>query len=107
MALTLNCAKCSAQMEEGMVVDLNYKGAIPSMWVEDQPREGAASGGVDNHDRKVIPGFDYGRFSTRTGRLLPLFTRPLLHHACLFDEQQRQQPYPCIHGPLRPYHCLR
>jgi hypothetical protein len=40
-------------MEEGLVVDLNYGGAIPSMWVEDQPRKGAASGVVDNHKRKL------------------------------------------------------
>ena len=36
MAPVLNCSKCSGQMEEGLVVDLNYKGAIPSMWVEDR-----------------------------------------------------------------------
>ena len=53
MALILSCSKCSGQMEEGLVVDLNYKGAIPSMWVEDQAREGAASGAVDTHKRKV------------------------------------------------------
>jgi len=52
MALTLNCAKCSAQIEEGLVVDLNYKGAIPSMWVEGQPREGAAYGAVNNTNEK-------------------------------------------------------
>lgn len=35
------------------------------------------------------------------------FTPPLLHHTCLFDEQQRQQQYPCIRGIVRPYHYLR
>ena len=52
MALALNCSKCSGQMEEGLVVDLNYKGAIPSMWVEDQTTGGAAVV-TDNHKRKV------------------------------------------------------
>jgi len=53
MALALNCSKCSGQMEEGLVVDLNYKGAIPSMWVEDQAAQGGAAVVVDNHKRKV------------------------------------------------------
>ena len=53
MALALNCSKCSGQMEEGLVYDLNYKGAIPSMWVEDRAGDGGASGAVDNHKRKV------------------------------------------------------
>ena len=52
MALALNCSKCSGQMEEGLVVDLNYKGAIPSMWVEDPAADGVV-GAVDNHKRKV------------------------------------------------------
>jgi hypothetical protein len=53
MALALNCSKCSGQMEEGLVVDLNYKGAIPSMWVEDQTAQGGAAVVVDTHKRKV------------------------------------------------------
>lgn len=53
MALALNCSKCNGQMEEGVVVDLNYQGAIPSMWVEDRAGNGATSGGIDNHKRKV------------------------------------------------------
>lgn len=53
MALALNCSKCSGQMEEGLVVDLNYKGAIPSMWVEDPIAEGGGPATVDNHKRKV------------------------------------------------------
>ena len=53
MALAVNCSKCNGQMEEGLVYDLNYKGAIPSMWVEDRAGAGGASGAVDNHKRKV------------------------------------------------------
>ena len=30
------CSKCSGEMEEGLVVDLNYAGVLPSMWVQDQ-----------------------------------------------------------------------
>jgi hypothetical protein len=40
-------------MEEGIVVDLNYQGAIPSMWVEDQAADSGGSGAADNHKRKV------------------------------------------------------
>ena len=53
MALALNCSKCNGQMEEGLVVDLNYKGAIPSMWVEDSAGDRGVVGAVDNHKRKV------------------------------------------------------
>lgn len=53
MALALNCSKCSGQMQEGLIVDLNYKGAIPSMWVEDQGGTNTASGTGDNNKRKV------------------------------------------------------
>jgi hypothetical protein len=53
MSLALNCSKCNGQMEEGIVVDLNYQGAIPSMWVEDRPGNGAVSGAVHNDKRKV------------------------------------------------------
>jgi hypothetical protein len=53
MALALNCSKCNGQMQEGLVVDLNYQGAIPSMWVEDQPGGATPSGISDNHKRKV------------------------------------------------------
>ena len=28
------CSKCNGAMQEGLVVDLNYAGIIPSMWVE-------------------------------------------------------------------------
>ncbi len=28
------CSKCNGQMEEGVVVDLNYAGVLPSMWVD-------------------------------------------------------------------------
>ena len=53
MALALTCSKCSGEIEEGLVFDVNDKGTIPSMWVEDQAGNGATSGGVDNHKRKV------------------------------------------------------
>lgn len=53
MALALNCSKCSGQMEEGLVVDLSYKGVISSMWVEDPAVAGGAAVTVDNHKRKV------------------------------------------------------
>jgi hypothetical protein len=53
MALALNCSKCSGQMQEGLVVDLNYKGVIPSMWIEDQAAPGGAAVVADNHKRKV------------------------------------------------------
>ena len=52
MTLTLNCSKCNGRMEEGLVVDLNYKGPIPSIWVEDPTPAGAAIA-VDTHKRKV------------------------------------------------------
>ena len=53
MALALNCSKCNGKMEEGLVVDLSYKGAIPSMWVEDPAADSGVVGAVDNHKRKV------------------------------------------------------
>jgi hypothetical protein len=40
-------------MEEGLVVDLSYKGAIPSVWVEDQAVTGGTPVAVDNPKRKV------------------------------------------------------
>jgi len=53
MALALNCSKCSGQMQEGLVVDLNYQGAIPSMWIEDQVGSNTSSRTADNNKRKV------------------------------------------------------
>jgi hypothetical protein len=53
MSLALNCSKCNGQMEEGLVVDLNYQGAIPSMWVEDPAAGSGVVAVVDNHKRKV------------------------------------------------------
>jgi len=35
MLSDFKCSKCSGQMEEGLVVDLNYAGLLQSMWVED------------------------------------------------------------------------
>lgn len=34
MPIDVKCSKCSGQMQEGLVVDLNYAGILPSMWVE-------------------------------------------------------------------------
>jgi hypothetical protein len=53
MALALKCSKCSGEMQEGLVVDLSYKGVISSMWVEDQAVGGGAPVTVDNHKRKL------------------------------------------------------
>jgi hypothetical protein len=47
------CSKCSGEMQEGLVVDLNYAGIIPSMWVEDQAGKGATPATVMNGKRKV------------------------------------------------------
>ena len=35
MLADFKCSKCSGEMEEGVVVDLNYAGVLQSMWVED------------------------------------------------------------------------
>lgn len=36
MPSDFRCSKCSGEMQEGLVVDLNYGGILQSMWVEDQ-----------------------------------------------------------------------
>jgi predicted nucleic-acid-binding Zn-ribbon protein len=36
MASDFKCSKCRGEMQEGLVVDLNYAGILQSMWVEDQ-----------------------------------------------------------------------
>ena len=35
MLADFKCSKCSGEMEEGLVVDLNYAGVLQSMWVEE------------------------------------------------------------------------
>ena len=35
MLSDFRCSKCSGEMQEGLVVDLNYAGVLQSMWVED------------------------------------------------------------------------
>ena len=37
MASEVRCSKCNREMQEGLVVDLNYAGVLQSMWVQDQP----------------------------------------------------------------------
>lgn len=39
MPSDVRCSKCSGEMQEGLVVDLNYGGILQSMWVEDQARK--------------------------------------------------------------------
>jgi hypothetical protein len=46
------CSKCSGEMQEGLVVDLNYAGILQSMWVQDQPGNGIGPGTMDSK-RKV------------------------------------------------------
>ena len=41
------CSKCSGEMQEGLVVDLNYAGVLQSMWVEDQAVVSVGSGTLD------------------------------------------------------------
>ena len=45
------CSKCSGHMEAGVVVDLNYAGVLPSMWVDS--REGVSSGTTQEPKKKV------------------------------------------------------
>jgi hypothetical protein len=52
MPSDFRCSKCSGEMQEGLVVDLNYAGILQSMWVEDQPGKGVGSGATDGK-RKV------------------------------------------------------
>ena len=44
MPLDFTCSKCNGEMQEGLVVDLNYAGVLQSMWVEDQADTNAAPG---------------------------------------------------------------
>jgi hypothetical protein len=40
-------------MREGLVVDFNYTGVMPSLWVEDKTQISAVAGGNVNSKRKV------------------------------------------------------
>ena len=51
MTQDLKCTKCNGQMNEGLVVDFNYTGAIPSMWVEDQAQINGSN--MMNGKRKI------------------------------------------------------
>jgi hypothetical protein len=46
MAPDSKCSKCSGEMHEGLVVDLNYAGVLRSIWVDDQGGK-AGPGGAD------------------------------------------------------------
>ena len=52
MPSDLRCSKCSGEMQEGLVVDLNYGGILQSMWVEDQAGKSVGSVTTDGK-RKV------------------------------------------------------
>ena len=47
MPADFKCSKCSGEMQEGLVVDLNYAGILQSMWVEE-----GAKGGPGNTEGK-------------------------------------------------------
>ena len=44
MPSDFKCSKCSGEMQEGLVVDLNYAGVLQSMWVDDQIGTSVAPG---------------------------------------------------------------
>jgi Domain of unknown function (DUF6487) len=52
MPSDFRCSKCSGEMQEGLVVDLNYGGILQSMWVEDQAGKSVGSVTTDGK-RKV------------------------------------------------------
>lgn len=53
MALNLKCSKCSGEMQEGVVVDLNYAGILRSMWVEEHAEKSAGAVTAANSKRKI------------------------------------------------------
>jgi hypothetical protein len=53
MTLQLNCPKCKGQMQEGLVVDFNYAGVLPSMWVQGQVQMNAGAGSNMNGKKKI------------------------------------------------------
>ena len=52
MPSDVRCSKCSGEMKEGLVVDLNYGGILQSMWVDDQADKSVGSVTTDGK-RKV------------------------------------------------------
>lgn len=53
MTIYLICAKCNGEMQEGLVVDFNDAGLIPSMWVEDRAEKRDEAGNMMNGRKKV------------------------------------------------------
>ncbi len=51
MPSDFKCSKCNGEMQEGLVVDLNYAGILQSMWVEDLA--GKVGPGATDGKRKV------------------------------------------------------
>jgi len=52
MPSDFRCSRCSGEMQEGLVVDLNYAGILQSMWVEDRASKSVGPGAPDGK-RKV------------------------------------------------------
>lgn len=57
MPIDFKCSKCSGEMQEGLVVDLNYAGILPSMWVEHQ--NSASAGSVTADGKKKVKTITY------------------------------------------------
>lgn len=47
------CSKCNSNMEAGLVVDLNYAGVLPSMWIESQHGVSSVPGAQPDGRKKV------------------------------------------------------
>ena len=47
-----NCPKCSAEMEEGFVLDRTYGANLPSKWVEGEPVKSFWSGTKINNQNQ-------------------------------------------------------
>jgi hypothetical protein len=52
MPSDFRCSKCSGEMQEGLVVDLNYAGVFQSMWIDEQVGANSGPGAMDSK-RKV------------------------------------------------------
>ena len=57
MLSDFKCSKCSGEMEEGFVVDLNYAGVLQSMWVEDLAE--ASVGPVTTTNKRKVKTITY------------------------------------------------
>ena len=57
MPSDFRCSKCSGEMQEGLVVDLNYGGILQSMWVEDQA--GKSVGSVTTDGKRKVKTITY------------------------------------------------